>query len=152
MQTDRLFLQFIPVLVWAILVIVLIVIMLLASWVLRPHILQNSEKTSTYECGEEPIGPARMSFPYSYIIYTILFVIIDVMGAFLWLLTVSPLRLNPVVAWQTFIFVVIIMGAIGYAMRYLPQTSLDGKETLEAYRAAKARHLEEPHTAGREHH
>ena len=152
MQTDRLFLQFIPVLVWAILVIVLIVIMLLASWVLRPHILQNSEKTSTYECGEEPIGPARMSFPYSYIIYTVLFVIIDVMGAFLWLLTVSPLRLNPVVAWQTFIFVVIIMGAIGYAMRYMPQTSLDGKETLEAYRAAKARHLEKPHQPGREHH
>ncbi|MFW9860968.1 MAG: NADH-quinone oxidoreductase subunit A [Candidatus Thorarchaeota archaeon] len=151
MQTDRLFLQFIPVLVWAILVIVLIVIMLLASWVLRPHILQNSEKTSTYECGEEPIGPARMSFPYSYIIYTVLFVIIDVMGAFLWLLSVSPLRLNPVVAWQTFIFVVIIMGAIGYAMRYLPQASLDGKETLEAYRAAKARHLEKPRHPGREH-
>ena len=126
MQTDRLFLQFIPVLVWAILVIVLIVIMLLASWVLRPHILQNSEKTSTYECGEEPIGPARMSFPYSYIIYTILFVIIDVMGAFLWLLTVSPLRLNPIIAWQTFLFVIIIMGAIGYAMKYLPQTSLQG--------------------------
>ncbi|MHA2141866.1 MAG: NADH-quinone oxidoreductase subunit A [Candidatus Thorarchaeota archaeon] len=152
MQTDRLFLQFIPVLVWAILVIVLIVIMLLASWVLRPHILQNSEKTSTYECGEEPIGPARMSFPYSYIIYTILFVIIDVMGAFLWLLSVSPIRLNPIIAWQTFIFVVIIMGAIGYAMKYLPQTSLNGQETLEAYRAAKARHLEKPHTPGREHH
>ncbi|MHA2071704.1 MAG: NADH-quinone oxidoreductase subunit A [Candidatus Thorarchaeota archaeon] len=151
MQTDRLFLQFIPVLVWAILVIVLIVIMLLASWVLRPHILQNSEKTSTYECGEEPIGPARMSFPYSYIIYTILFVIIDVMGAFLWLLTVSPLRLNPIIAWQTFIFVIIIMGAIGYAMKYLPQTSLDGQEILEAYRAAKAKHLEKPHAPGREH-
>ncbi|MFX1260985.1 MAG: NADH-quinone oxidoreductase subunit A [Promethearchaeota archaeon] len=152
MQTDRLFLQFIPVLVWAILVIVLIVIMLLASWVLRPHILQNSEKTSTYECGEEPIGPARMSFPYSYIIYTILFVIIDVMGAFLWLLTVSPLRLNPIVAWQTFIFVVIIMGAIGYALRYLPQTSFNGKEILEAYRAAKAKRLEKAHASGREHH
>jgi hypothetical protein len=93
-----------------------------------------------------------MSFPYSYIIYTILFVIIDVMGAFLWLLTVSPLRLNPIVAWQTFIFVVIIMGAIGYAMKFLPQTSLDGQETLEAYRAAKAKHLEKPHTPRREHH
>lgn len=135
----RLFIDFIPVLVWAILVIVLIIIMLLASWVLRPHILQNSEKTSTYECGEEPIGPARMSFPYSYIIYTILFVIIDVMGAFLWLLTVSPLRLDPIVAWQTFIFVIIIMGGVGYAMKLLPQTSLDGQETLIAYREAKAK-------------
>ncbi|MFW9967069.1 MAG: NADH-quinone oxidoreductase subunit A [Candidatus Thorarchaeota archaeon] len=151
MQADRLFLQFIPVLVWAILVIVLIVIMLLASWVLRPHILQNSEKTSTYECGEEPIGPARMSFPYSYIIYTILFVIIDVMGAFLWLLSVSPIRLNPIVAWQTFIFVVIIMGGVGYAMKRLPETYLDGQETLMAYREAKAKHMEKPHAPGREH-
>jgi len=151
LQADRLFLQFIPVLVWAILVIVLIVIMLLASWVLRPHILQNSEKTSTYECGEEPIGSARMAFPYSYIIYTILFVIIDVMGAFLWLLSVSPFRLDPIVAWQTFIFVVIIMGGIGYAMKLLPATYLDGRETLVAYREAKARSLEKAHSPGREH-
>lgn len=147
----RLFIDFIPVLVWAILVIVLIVIMLLASWVLRPHILQNSEKTSTYECGEEPIGPARMSFPYSYIIYTILFVIIDVMGAFLWLLSVSPLRLDPIIAWQTFIFVVIIMGGVGVAMKIMPETSLDGQETLHAYREAKAKQMEEVQATGRDH-
>ncbi|MFW9846108.1 MAG: NADH-quinone oxidoreductase subunit A [Candidatus Thorarchaeota archaeon] len=148
----RLFIDFIPVLVWAILVIVLIIIMLLASWVLRPHILQNSEKTSSYECGEEPIGPARMSFPYSYIIYTVLFVIIDVMGAFLWLLTVSPLRLDPIVAWQTFIFVIIIMGGVGYAVKILPQTSLDGKETLIAYREAKAKREKEQALAPRRSH
>ena len=74
------------------------------------------------------------------------------MGAFLWLLSVSPIRLDPIVAWQTFIFVIIIMGAIGYAMRYLPQTSLDGKETLQAYREAKAKRLEKAHAPGREHH
>lgn len=147
----RLFIDFIPVLVWAILVIVLIVIMLLASWVLRPHILQNSEKTSTYECGEEPIGPARMSFPYSYIVYTILFVIIDVMGAFLWLLTVSPLRLDPIIAWQTLLFVIIIMGGIGVAMKIMPETSLSGQETLQAYREAKAKQMEKAQAPGREH-
>ncbi|MFW9944158.1 MAG: NADH-quinone oxidoreductase subunit A [Candidatus Sifarchaeia archaeon] len=133
----RLFIDFIPVIIWAILAVVLVFVMLLASWVLRPHILQNSEKTSTYECGEEPIGAARMTFPYSYLIYTILFLVVDVMGAFLWLLSASPLRLDPIVAWQTFIFVVILMGGIGFSVKYIPQTSLDGSEMLIAYRKAR---------------
>ncbi|MHA2379079.1 MAG: NADH-quinone oxidoreductase subunit A [Candidatus Thorarchaeota archaeon] len=146
----RLFIDFIPVIVWAILAVVLVFVMLLASWVLRPHILQNSEKTSSYECGEEPIGPARMTFPYSYLIYTILFLIVDVLGAFLWLLSASPLRLDPIVAWQTLIFVVILMGGIGFAVKYIPQTSLDGKEMVIAYRRAKksAAKVEKP---GRSH-
>lgn len=146
----RLFIDFIPVIVWAILAVVLVFVMLLASWVLRPHILQNSEKTSTYECGEEPIGPARMTFPYSYLIYTILFLIVDVMGAFLWLLSASPLRLDPIVVWQAFIFVVILMGGIGFAVKYIPQTSLDGSEMVIAYRKAKeaAAKVEKP---GRSH-
>ena len=146
----RLFIDFIPVIVWAILAVVLVFVMLLASWVLRPHILQNSEKTSTYECGEEPIGPARMTFPYSYLIYTILFLIVDVLGAFLWLLSASPLRLDPIVAWQTLIFVVVLMGGIGFAVKYIPQTSLDGSEMVIAYRKAKetAAKVEKP---GRSH-
>ena len=73
----RLFIDFVPLLLWMGLVAALVVIMLLASWVLRPHVLQNSEKTSTYECGEEPLGPARISFPYSYIIYTVLFLVVN---------------------------------------------------------------------------
>lgn len=133
----RLFVDFVPVLVWALLAIVLVVVMLLASWVLRPHVLQNSEKLSSYECGEDPIGVARISYPYNYLVYTILFVVIDVMGAFLWLLAASTLRLEAMIVWQTLIFVLIIMGGIGFAMKLLPQASLDGKETLELYRETK---------------
>jgi len=129
--------DFVPVIVWALLAIVLVVVMLLASWVLRPHVLQNSEKLSSYECGEEPIGVSRMSYPYNYLVYTILFVVIDVMGAFLWLLAASTLRLDAMVVWQTLIFVVIIMGGIGFAMKVLPQASLDGPETLELYLETK---------------
>ena len=144
----RLFVDFVPVLVWALLAIVLVVVMLFASWVLRPHVLQNSEKTSTYECGEEPIGPARISYPYNYFIYTVLFVVVDVMGAFLWLLSSSTLLeplagnlVNPaavILVWQVILFIAIIMGGIAFVMKMLPQASLDGKETLELYRKAKA--------------
>ena len=91
-----------------------------------------------------------MTFPYSYLIYTILFLIVDVMGAFLWLLSASPLRLDPIVAWQTFIFVVILMGGIGFAVKYIPQTSLDGEEMVIAYRKAK-KAAAKAETPGRSH-
>ena len=148
----RLFLDFIPVLIWALLAVVLVVVMLLASWVLRPHVLQNSEKTSTYECGEEPIGPARISYPYNYFVYTVLFVVVDVMGAFLWLLSSSTIlwvdATKYTVVWQVALFMLIIMGGIGYVMKMLPQSFLDGKETLEVYRKAKSERKQEPHATG----
>jgi NADH:ubiquinone oxidoreductase subunit 3 (subunit A) len=152
MQSDRLFMEFIPVLIWALLAIVLVIVMLLASWVLRPHVLQNSEKTSTYECGEEPIGPARISYPYNYFIYTVLFVVVDVMGAFLWLLAASNIlwvdATKYTVVWQVAVFILIIMGGIGFVMKMLPKSFLDGKETLEVYRQAKAEKEKEHYVAG----
>jgi len=134
----RLFIDFVPVLIWALLAVVMVVGMLVASWVLRPHVLQNSEKTSSYECGEEPIGPARISYPYNYLVYVILFVVVDVMGAFLWLLAASSFRLSEVVVWQVLVFVLIIMGGMGFAMKKMPETFLSGQETLTLYRKAKA--------------
>ncbi len=152
----RLFLDFIPVLVWALLAVVLVVVMLLASWVLRPHVLQNSEKTSSYECGEEPVGTARISYPYNYFVYTVLFVVVDVMGAFLWLLSSSSLlwtdtAANPqILVWEVILFIAIIMGGIAFVMKMLPHAALDGKETLEQYRKAKAERIQEE-TVSRRH-
>lgn len=150
----RLFLDFIPVLVWALLAVVLVIVMLLASWVLRPHVLQNSEKTSTYECGEEPIGPARISYPYNYFIYTVLFVVVDVMGAFMWLLSSSTLLWDDgmtkyVLVWEVILFIAIIMGGIMFVLKKLPEAVLDGKETLAQYRKAKAEREQEQSISGR---
>ncbi len=150
----RLFLDFIPVLVWALLAVVLVIVMLLASWVLRPHVLQNSEKTSTYECGEEPIGPARIAYPYNYFIYAVLFIVVDVMGAFMWLLSSSTLLWDDGVTkytlvWEVILFIAIIMGAIMFVLKSLPDATLDGKETLEQYRKAKAEREQEQSISGR---
>lgn len=136
----RLFIDFIPVLIWALLAAVLVVVMLLASWVLRPHVLQNSEKTATYECGEDPIGSARIAFPYSYLTYTVLFLVIDVMGAFLWLFASASfeLRTDVVLVWQVFLFVVIILAGIGFSIKMIPETFLSGPETVDLYHRAKA--------------
>ena len=145
----RLFIDFVPVLIWAVLAVVLVGGMLFASWVLRPHVLQNSEKTSSYECGEEPIGPARIAYPYNYLVYTILFLVVDVMGAFLWLLAGSSFRLDVAVVWQVLVFVLIILGGMGFAMKKLPETFLSGEETVTLYRKAKAEQIEkEQHSGG----
>jgi NADH:ubiquinone oxidoreductase subunit 3 (subunit A) len=144
----RLFIDFIPVLVWAVLAIVLVVGMLVGSWVLRPHVLQNSEKTSSYECGEEPIGPARIAYPYNYLVYTILFLVVDVLGSFLWLLSASSFRFSAAVVWQVLLFVLIILGGLGYAMKRLPETFLSGEETLALYREAKAAQAEQEQQSG----
>ena len=130
--------DFVPVLIWALLAAALVIVMLLASWVLRPHVLQNSEKTATYECGEEPIGPARVAYPYNYIVYTILFVVVDVMTAFLWLLSTTTLRVSQAVVWQVLVFVLVILLGIGFAVRRIPETILSGEETLRLYQEAKA--------------
>ncbi|NHJ15069.1 MAG: NADH-quinone oxidoreductase subunit A [Candidatus Thorarchaeota archaeon] len=146
----RLFIDFIPVLIWALLAAVLVIVMLLASWVLRPHVLQNSEKTSSYECGEVPIGPARIAFPYSYLTYTVLFLVVDVMGAFLWLFASASmdLRTNIAVVWQVVLFVLIILVGIGFSMRMVPETFLSGPETLQLYRTTKAAREGEEITEG----
>ncbi|MHA1247223.1 MAG: NADH-quinone oxidoreductase subunit A [Candidatus Thorarchaeota archaeon] len=133
----RLFIDFVPVLLWALLAVALVIVMLLASWVLRPHVLQNSEKTATYECGEDPEGVARISFPYSYITYTILFVVVDVMGAFLWLYASSTLRLSEIVVWQMALFMFLIMAGVAYVLKLLPDTILSGAETVELYQRHK---------------
>ena len=146
--TMRLFLDFVPVIIWAVLAIVLVVGMLFGSWILRPHVLQNSEKTSSYECGEEPIGPARISYPYNYLVYTILFVVVDVMGAFLWLLSASSFRLSETVVWQVLVFVLIILGGLGFAMKKMTETFLSGQETLTLYRQAKAEQAQKEHAGG----
>ena len=137
----RLFMDFLPVIIWAVLAGALVVIMLLTSWVLRPHTLQNSEKTATYECGEEPIGPARISYPYNYIVYTVLFVVVDVLTAFLWILASASwsVRGSTVIVGQAIIFTLIIMIGIWFAVSRIPETILDGSETLALYNEAKAR-------------
>ncbi|MEM2143226.1 MAG: NADH-quinone oxidoreductase subunit A [Candidatus Thorarchaeota archaeon] len=133
----RLFVDFIPVIIWGILVVALIAVMLLASWVLRPHLPQSSDTVSTYECGENPIGPARISYPYNYIVYTVLFVIVDVLSAFLFLVAVSPVRFSPETAWAVLSFIGLVMISIGYALKMMPRATLSGGESVRLYRLAR---------------
>jgi hypothetical protein len=76
------------------------------------------------------------------------------MGAFMWLLSSSTLLWDDgmtkyTLVWEVILFIAIIMGAIMFVLKSLPDAVLDGKETLEQYRKAKAEREQEQSISGR---
>lgn len=63
------------------------------SWLLRPY-RPSEEKLSTYECGEEPVGPAWRQFRIGYYTYLLAFVIFDVEVLFVipWALALTTMK------------------------------------------------------------
>ena len=87
-----------------------------ASWLLGAQ-KPNPEKSETYECGVQPVGPPWMQFHAGYYVYALLFVIFDIETVFLypWAL-VYGLR-----GWYIFcemiVFVVILVAGLAYAWK-----------------------------------
>ncbi len=73
--------DFLTVGIFAIIGIGFVVVTLLASMIFRPH-RPSDEKRTTYECGEDPIGPAWLQFRVGYYIYALIFLIFDVEAVF----------------------------------------------------------------------
>ena len=89
---------------------------LAASWLLSPK-KPSGEKSETYECGVEPVGPPWVQFHAGYYVYALLFVIFDIETAFLypWALVYSAR------GWFIFtemiIFVLILVAGLAYAWK-----------------------------------
>ena len=73
--------DFLTVGIFLIIGIGFVVVTLLASMIFRPH-RPSDEKRTTYECGEDPIGPAWLQFRVGYYIYALIFLIFDVEAVF----------------------------------------------------------------------
>jgi NADH:ubiquinone oxidoreductase subunit 3 (subunit A) len=89
---------------------------LTTSWLLSPK-KPSFEKSETYECGVEPVGPPWVQFRAGYYVYALLFVIFDIETVFLypWAL-IYGLR-----GWFVFsemiVFVVILVAGLAYAWK-----------------------------------
>ncbi len=59
-----------------------VLVSFILAWVIQPH-APNPTKLSTYECGEETIGPAWVQYNVRYYIFALLFLIFDVEVIFL---------------------------------------------------------------------
>ncbi|MFQ5819654.1 MAG: NADH-quinone oxidoreductase subunit A [Candidatus Heimdallarchaeota archaeon] len=139
----RTFVEFVPIIIFVVAAIALVVVVLILSALLRPHVHQSETKLGPYECGEEPIGEARMNFPYSYYVYTIIFAVIDVLSALLFMFAVAfhapegSLRFSVSLVIQVFILVGMLVVGLVYGLSKVSEVMLSGTEILELRRASK---------------
>ncbi|NTU71621.1 MAG: NADH-quinone oxidoreductase subunit A [Coriobacteriia bacterium] len=93
-----------------------VAVTLATSWLLSPK-KPSAEKSETYECGVESIGPPWVKFHAGYYVYALLFVIFDIETVFLypWAL-VYGMR-----GWFVFVemvvFVTILVAGLIYAWK-----------------------------------
>jgi NADH-quinone oxidoreductase subunit A len=91
---------------------------LLVSWALGAVSKRRTVLTSmTYECGEEPEGPAWLKFHPRYYVVALIFVLFDVEAVFLfpWALVIADLGLLAII--DMFLFVGILLFGWLYALK-----------------------------------
>ncbi|PYM23395.1 MAG: hypothetical protein DMD80_26280 [Candidatus Rokuibacteriota bacterium] len=85
---------YVPVAIFAALIVGFGVVSLAIAWLLRPS-RPDIVKLMNYECGAEPIGPAWVRFPVGFYLVALVFIVFDALAVFLvpWLLVLKPLGL-----------------------------------------------------------
>jgi NADH-quinone oxidoreductase subunit A len=93
-------------------------LLLILSWFLSPR-RPNPNKLSTYECGNEPVGPSWGQFNIRYYIFALLFVLFDIEVVFVfpWALHLSRTRFPFAVLIDMLVFLVILTVGLVYAWR-----------------------------------
>ena len=89
---------------------------LIAASLLRPK-KPNKEKLSTYECGMETVGDTWVQFRSQYYVFALVFVLFDVEVLLLFPIAVAYGQLEFFAIVETVIFIVLLLGALLYAMR-----------------------------------
>lgn len=112
--------DFLTVGIFLIIGIGFIIVTLLAAFVIRPH-KPSQAKLSTYECGENPIGPAWVQFRVGYYIYALIFLIFDVEAVFLfpWASSLRYFKsIDPGLAMFAFIDMIIFVFILALGLVY----------------------------------
>ena len=73
---------YLPVFIFAVLIVGFAVGSLAVAWLLRPH-RPDAVKQMNYECGAEPVGPAWVQFPVGFYLVALVFIVFDVLAVFL---------------------------------------------------------------------
>jgi NADH-quinone oxidoreductase subunit A len=98
-------------------VIILVGIILLLSYFLSPQFRFSTEKISSYECGFEPFGDARMAFDIHFYIIGILFLLFDLEIVFLFPWLFSFTEYTDLMG-QNLMIVFIFIGLLGFGFVY----------------------------------
>jgi len=89
---------------------------LFLSYLLAPH-RPGAVKNAPYECGEKPIGSARIQFNVGYYLFALLFLVFEVEAAFLYPWAVILREVGITGFLEVGAFVVILVLGLAYAWR-----------------------------------
>jgi NADH-quinone oxidoreductase subunit A len=85
--------------------------MLAVPWIFAPR-KPNPVKSETFECGQLPIGEARVQIVMRYYPYLLMFVVFDVMSLFLFAWAVSYNQYSLAASTPVLIFITILVAAL----------------------------------------
>jgi len=108
-STDTFFSQYLPIIVFLGIAIVLSVVLIGLSWI-RGVSKPDPEKNSSYECGFDPFSESRSKFDVRFYLVAILFIIFDLEIAFLfpWAVTLDAIGLYGFLSMMFFLFVLTV--------------------------------------------
>ena len=112
---EALLLDYLPIVIFLGLSIVLGVVLILAAVVLAVR-NPDPEKVSAYECGFNAFDDARMKFDVRFYLVSILFIIFDLEVAFLFPWAVAFPYLTDVAFWSMMVFLAVL--TIGFAYEW----------------------------------
>lgn len=108
--------EYLPVAIYAVLAMGFAPLAWWASRFFRPE--RPSEwRDTTYECGSEPIGEAHVQFKFQYYMFGIIFVVFDLVVAFLMLWAVAFSDLTEMGKLWAVVFLGILLLGVGYALK-----------------------------------
>ena len=104
--------DYLPILIFAGMVIAFAVVSLGVAALIRPS-RPNPVKLATYECGAETIGEAWIQFPIGFYLVALIFLVFDALAVFLfpWALTLRTLGLSGFLPMLIFL-VILLLGWI----------------------------------------
>jgi NADH-quinone oxidoreductase subunit A len=116
MQSLNLLTEYLPILIFLAVAIIMGVAAVGLSWVAGPS-QPDSEKLSPYECGFEPFDDARSKFDVRFYLVAILFIIFDLEVAFLFPWAVTLGRIGLFGFWSMVVFLGVLTVGFIYEWR-----------------------------------
>ena len=108
--------EYLPVVILAVVAIGFAPISWFFSRLFRPN-RPSTWRDSTYECGSEPIGDARIQFRFQYYIFGIMFVVFDLVATFLMLWAVAFTDISDTAKVWAIVFFGILLIGVAYALK-----------------------------------
>ena len=94
------------------------IVLLVAGKLFRHRVAASRPaKHATYECGEEPIGPAWRSQPVGFYLIALIFILFDAEAAFLFPWVLALRKTGPAAFWGMVVFLAVLFVGWLYAWR-----------------------------------